>query len=155
MKDTMPRSSPPAEPVFGHLRHFTRAPLQFLDTCAREHGDIVRLRFLHRPVYLLNHPRDVEQVLIADYRKSEKTSQAGVIGLTFGRGVFTSRGAAWRHQRQALAPAWSRGAVRRLSEEIIEETTSVMSRWRDGMTLELCREMSRLSLSIVGRSLFG
>jgi len=155
MKDTRLLSSPPAEPVFGHLRLFTRAPLEFLDTCAREHGDIVRLRFLHRTVYLLNHPRDVEQVLIADHRKSDKTSQAGVIGLTFGRGVFTSRGAAWRQQRRALAPAWSRGAVRRLSAGIVEETTSVMSGWRDGITIELCREMSRLSLRIIGRSLFG
>ena len=51
---------PPGNLLTGHVLDFRRDPVGFLEQCARDYGDIVRLRFFTLPVYLLSHPAYVE-----------------------------------------------------------------------------------------------
>ena len=44
---------PSGDYLTGSLLEYARDPLGFLTRCAREYGDVVRLRFLNLPVYLL------------------------------------------------------------------------------------------------------
>ena len=57
--------SPPTEGIFGHLPAFMRDPLAFLTDCARNHSGVLPLRMLHKRVFLLLEPADIEWVLVA------------------------------------------------------------------------------------------
>ena len=63
--------------LLGHAPEFGRDPLALLQR-AREHGDVVQIRFGPFRVYLLNSPDTIRQALVGQARKLEK-------GLNFGR----------------------------------------------------------------------
>ena len=52
----------------GNLFDYTRDYLGFLVRCARECGDVIRLRFINLQTYLLNHQDHIEYVLVRNDR---------------------------------------------------------------------------------------
>jgi hypothetical protein len=64
---------PKGHPLTGNLFDYTRDHLGFLTHCAREYGDIVRLRFINIQTYLLNHPDHIEYVLVRNNRNFIKS----------------------------------------------------------------------------------
>lgn len=54
--------------LVGNLLDYSRDLLEFLTRCAREYGDVVRLKFPGPPAYLLAHPNHIEQVLVGNNR---------------------------------------------------------------------------------------
>jgi hypothetical protein len=73
MGGAVKRSGPKGSLFWGNLLDFGRDPLGFLESCAENHGDFVPLRFINRPVYLLNDPVDIEYVLAGNHRNFRKT----------------------------------------------------------------------------------
>src|SRR6202046_4272769 len=63
--------------ALGHALEFGRDPLALFQR-AREHGDVVRIRFGPFRVYVLNSPGAIRQALVGEARKLSK-------GLNFGR----------------------------------------------------------------------
>jgi 2-polyprenyl-6-methoxyphenol hydroxylase-like FAD-dependent oxidoreductase len=59
---------PPGHWMLGTIRAFQRDPLRFLLELTRQYGDLVFLRFLGWPVYLVNHPEDIKRVLQEHHR---------------------------------------------------------------------------------------
>ena len=68
---------PGGQRVLGHALEFGRDPLALLQR-AREHGDVVRIRFGPFCFYVLNSPGAIRQALVGEARKLGK-------GLNFGR----------------------------------------------------------------------
>src|SRR5712692_2020511 len=58
--------------LFGSACKIQRDPLQFGLTMTHQYGDIVRLRFLLWPAYLVNHPDSVKYVLQENQRNYNK-----------------------------------------------------------------------------------
>ena len=52
--------------LLGNLAAVSRDWLGFYAQCARDYGDVVHLRYLHVPICLLMHPRDIEYVLVTN-----------------------------------------------------------------------------------------
>ena len=52
----------------GNLSEYVPDQLGFLTRSAKQYGDVVRLRFLNVPLFLLNHPVHVEYVLVKNNR---------------------------------------------------------------------------------------
>src|SRR5919112_5631196 len=139
----------------GNLLDYTRDHLGFLTRCAREYGDVVGLRFVNVPVYLLNHPAHVEYVLVRNNRNFIK-SRGERISLGFlGDGLLTSEGSFWRRQRRLAQPAFHRERISAYGEVMVECTKRMISGWPDGKTQDVHRDMMRLTLEIVARTLFG
>ncbi len=78
--------------LFGNLAEFGENPLRFLERCAREFGDFVPLRFVHRTVFLINHPDSIESVLTTQSRNFRKTVgyRTPFMRRLFGQGLLTS-----------------------------------------------------------------
>src|SRR5215216_2764118 len=104
---------------------YARDPLGFLVRCSREHGDVVRLRFPGPPVYLLNHPAYIEQVLVKNNRNFVKGRYFRQELSFLGRGLLTSEGEFWRRQRRLSQPAFPRKRINAYGE--------VMVSYADGM----------------------
>lgn len=141
--------------IAGNIREYARDQLGFLTWCAREYGDVVWLRFFHVPVLLLNHPDHIEYVLVRNNRGFVK-DRAEKSGLRFlGQGLLTSEGDFWRRQRRLAQPAFHRERIQAYSETMVDSTERMLETWRDGETREMSGEMSRLTLEVVAKTLFG
>lgn len=139
----------------GNLLDYTRDHLGFLTRCAREYGDVVGLRFVNVPVYLLNHPDHVEYVLVRNNRNFVK-SRGERISLGFlGNGLLTSEGSFWRRQRRLAQPAFHRQRIDAYGKVMVECAGRMVAGWRDGEIRDTHEDMERLTLEIVARTLFG
>ena len=146
---------PKGRPISGNLPDYARDQLGFLTRCAREYGDVVRLRFFHVPIVLLNHPDHIEHVLVANNRNFIK-DRAERSGLRFlGNGLLTSEGEFWRRQRRLAQPAFHRERINAYGRTMVEDTRRMLGTWRGGEVRDLAGEMSRLTMGIVAKTLLG
>ncbi len=137
-----------------NLREYAQDPLGFLSGCAREHGDVVRLRFMGQTFYLLSHPDLIEYVLVENNRNFTKTRILRRNRRLLGEGLLTSEGGFWRRQRRLAQPAFHRKRVAAYGEVMVAFTERSLDGWRDGETIDLHEEMMRLTLEIVAKCLF-
>ncbi len=153
--DLLMPPGPKGSLLTGNLLDYTRDHLGFLTRCAREYGDVTRLRFVNVPVYLLNHPDHIEYVLVRNNRNFIK-SRGERISLGFlGQGLLTSEGSFWRRQRRLAQPAFHRERVAAYGEVMVESAERMADTWRDGKARDIHRDMMRLTLEIVAKTLFG
>ena len=137
-----------------NLREYARDPLGFLSGCAREYGDIVKLRFMGQTFYLLSRPDLIEYVLIENNRNFAKTRILRRNRRLFGEGLLTSEGGFWRRQRRLAQPAFHRMRVAAYGELMVAFAERSLEGWRDGETIDVHEEMMRLTLEIVAKCLF-
>lgn len=77
-----------------------------------------------------------------------------VIQPIFGNGLFTSEGEFWRRQRKLMAPAFQHRRVASYAETMVAYTMQAQQELADGAVVDIGREMTRLTMSIVGKALF-
>ena len=132
-----------------------RDPLGFLSRAAAEHGDIVHVKVGGLHVYLLNHPDDIEQVLVTHQARFVKGRALSGARRLFGNGLLTSDGALHSRQRKVIQPAFHRPRLTGYAEAVIQLTAAQSDGWRDGDAIDAHAEMSRLTLAIAARTLLG
>jgi len=88
----LPPSPPLVSWLGGHLNKFRAGRLDFFADTARNYGDIVKLRFGHRRVYLVSDPRLIEEVVVAKNHNFIKHFALRLNPLVLGKGLLTSEG---------------------------------------------------------------
>jgi cytochrome P450 len=139
----------------GNLADFRRDRLAFLTRCARDYGDVVRLRFGPRRVFLVSDPALIESVLITHARLFIKHFALRLNTQVLGNGLLTSEGDFWLRQRRLAQPAFQRQRIAAYAPVMIEEAQNLMASWTAGKTCDVLVEMMRLTLQIAARTLFG
>lgn len=159
------RPLPPGPPVprfrpFGHLSQFEADSLGMLERGVREHGDICRFRF--GPVHgmLLARPEYVQHALLARADTYDKRLLSyDMLRKILGNGLLTSEGEFWRRQRRIAQPAFHRGRLQGFVTIMVEEALKTAQTWdeaaRNGRIVDVHRDMMRLALQVVSRSLLG
>jgi len=89
------------------LRH---DPLRVLLDAAHRFGEVVFLGHCPRPLYLINHPTLIQQIVEQPAHYTKRPSVTRITPL-FGAGLTTSDGVLWQRQRHLLTPAWQSGRV--------------------------------------------
>src|SRR5215472_19312486 len=98
-----PRSLPP----LGSAPAFARDIEGFSLRMWQHYGDLVRVRFLLWPSYLLSHPDYIQHVLHDHHRNYDKQSPLlASFRSFFGNGLFTNNGGSWLHHRRLMQPAF-------------------------------------------------
>jgi cytochrome P450 len=138
----------------GHVYAFRRDPLRFLTRMAREYGDVVRFSAGPQRIYLLNHPDYVRDVLVTHHGRFHKGRALQRAKRLLGEGLLTSEGDFWRRQRRLAQPAFHRRRVNSYGHVMVEQAARAGARWHDGQTLDISGEMMRLTLAVVGKTLF-
>jgi cytochrome P450 len=141
-------------PVVGHLPAFRAHPIDFLMKMAREYGDLPYFRLGPQHVYLVNHPDLVREVLVtnqANFTKSRALQRARVL---LGEGLLTSEGQFHLRQRRLVQPAFHRERLAAYASVMSEYGVRLRDRWTAGSTLDVSQEMMRLTLAVVGKTLF-
>jgi cytochrome P450 len=133
---------------------FWRDPPAFLVSLAREHGDVARFRWGRSDEYLLNNPEYVHRVLVTEQRSFMKGQALQEAKRILGEGLLTSEGELHLRQRRLVQPLFHRQRIEGYADTMVSCAERVSERWRDGERIDAQREMARLTLAIVGRTLF-
>src|SRR5258708_4303783 len=129
-------------------------PLEYFTKIACEYGDIAGLRILNFKTIFINHPGLIEEVLVTNARKYSKGRVLRANRHVFGEGLLTSEGDFWLRQRRLAQPAFHRARIASYAASMVEYTQRMLDDWRDGDERDAHQEMMRLTLQIVGKTLF-
>lgn len=151
---TRTTAAPPARPLVGHLHDLRRDPLGFTARCA-DYGDVVPLRFGPNRVFMLNHPDDIEDVLVTRNHLFRKGYLARGLEPMIGNGLLISEGDFWRRQRRLEQPAFHRTRIAGYAASMVAEVEPLTASWRDGEERDVHADMLALTLEVVTRTLFG
>jgi cytochrome P450 len=146
--------SPRRKPIVGHLMEFRRDPLGFLLESAHKHGDIVYFKFGPQNIFLFNHPDYIRDVLVTNNRNFVKSRGLEMAKKFLGEGLLTNEGEFHRRQRRLAQPAFHHKRINAYAEVMADYAARTSERWRAGETLDVSQEMMRLTLAIVGKTLF-
>ncbi len=158
-------SHPPGPPwptVAQNTFSFLRNALDFLLEMRERYGDVVSVPTLVGPFTLIFHPDGVRHVLQENHRNYNKdVPDYHVLSLVLGKGLLTNDGGLWLKQRRMIQPAFHRERVAAFGTLMTEAALRWAQRWETGSfigtnkPLTLTQEMGSLTLSIVGKALFG
>lgn len=116
---------------------------------------IGRAQFGRVSVVLVNTPDLVSDVLIERADDYQKGPVLRIISRpVLGDGLLTSEGRQHRERRKLVAPAFAHQRVSKYAAVMAERTEAAIALWRDGQRMDITHEMMRLTLDIVGRTLF-
>jgi cytochrome P450 len=153
MPNTPP--GPKGEFIWGHTRLYRNDPLAFERALARDYGDVVALRFGPRRAVLIAHPDDIHKVLVAEAGKFRKSViYRELLSRVLGNGLLTSDGEFWQRQRKLAQPAFHYKRIQSYGAVMTAYAARMLETWQPGEVRTLNRDMMRLTLGIVCKTLF-
>lgn len=154
MRDMMP---PGPRGMYGlrNVARFTTDSLGFLTELKLEHGDVVGMKLLGKPWFLLSHPDDIETCFIKHAKSMGRDKYVEVLERALGKGLLTNEGESWRRQRKLMAKAFTPKRIRTYGAAMAAVGDRSLRGWREGDTIDVHAEMSRVALEVVAEVLFG
>ena len=114
--------------VAGHYREFQRDPIGLFSRAVAAHGDVVRVRFFHIPVTVVNEPEGVREILsTASENFPREANSSRVMRKFIGDGILTANGEPWQVQRAAMTPHLQGSAVDRsfsIANRVLDEANA-------------------------------
>jgi len=119
-------------------------------------GDLLRGHALGLKLLFVNEPRLVHEVLVDKAKFFEKSPGLRLLlHRLAGQGLFTSEGDLWKRQRRLMAPLFHPAALGQYARVMNACAARAAARWGDGQPVDVAREMTRITMAVVGESLFG
>jgi cytochrome P450 len=137
----------------GSLLALRRDPIG-LFAHAASFGDVSHLRLPRVSLYVLNRPDLVRDVLVEHHRSFRKGPTMDAARRMLGESLLTSEGDHHRRQRKLIQPIFHHERISGYGTAMVELAERATDRWADGHALDVHAEMARLTLAIVGRTLF-
>jgi cytochrome P450 len=125
---------------------------------ANRYGDVVRYDVGRVVAHVLRHPDDIKHVLQENHANYIKGRGLRKLKIFLGEGLLTSEGAHWLRQRRLIQPAFHRARLDALVTKMVRATETLADEWSElaarGETIDVSREMMRLTLEIASTTLF-
>src|SRR5436309_1046071 len=131
-----------------------RDPLVFFTSLARTYGDVASYRMGGEDVVFVNTPEHVRDVLVTNNRFFIKGRGLQRSKRLLGEGLLTSEDPLHVRQRRLMQPAFHRERIAGYGDTMVAYADRLRRQWRDGSTVDVAQEMTRLTLSIAGKTLF-
>lgn len=139
--------------IGGHFRSFRKDPTGFLTKLSKL-GDVSAFRVGKIPAFLINHPDLIRDLLVTNHAKFVKGRALQRAKGLLGEGLLTSEKEFHLRQRRMIQPAFHRNRISEYAKSMIEFGEKMSGEWRGGEFRDIDQEMMRLTLWIVGRTLF-
>lgn len=138
----------------GHFLQFRRNPTEFLQKMSRL-GDVSTFNVGGQTAFFINHPELVRDLLVTSNHKFIKGRALQRAKKLLGEGLLTSENSFHLRQRRMMQPAFHRQRISAYAEAMIMFGERMAGEWRGGETRDISHEMMRLTLNVVGKTLFG
>ncbi|RYG59121.1 cytochrome P450, partial [bacterium] len=144
----------PKKRRFGAPAAVLRDPTASLCQIARDYGDIVHFSFGPFDGYLLSHPDLIRDLLVTNSRFFMKGEGLQRAKRMLGEGLLTSEGEFHLKQRRLIQPVFLKKYLTTYADSMGRHALKTAQRWQEGQTIDIAREMGRLTLAVVGETLF-
>jgi cytochrome P450 len=131
-------------------------PLEYMADVPIKYGDIAYMKLGNNQLAQVNHPDFVQDILVthrwnfAKRRVDEKEWRQFL-----GEGLLDSRSDFHAHQRRLLEHAFRHERIAAHGAVMSDYARRISANWADGATLDIHREMMRLTLAIGGKAFLG
>ncbi len=109
-------------------------------------------------VAVVSDPAVIRHVLVENSANYDKGGlQRRMLGGGLGTGLLLAEGAEWKAQRRALAPLFSPRHVEGFKRSMVTVADEMAERWsrlRDGRRIDIASEMARVTLRVLGQTVF-
>jgi cytochrome P450 len=145
----------PGLPLIGNLLDFRFNRLDLMLRMSRKSSDIAVFHLGSRTVVMLNTSELVHAALVEHASDFEKTPVFRIHGRPLlGNGLLTSENEFHKRQRRLVAPPFQHRRIASYGDIMVSYSEQIQQEWGDGETIDIAREMMRLTLWIVGKTLF-
>ncbi len=158
-RHTRTAPGPQGRHLLGSLLEVRRDLLQFVINATGLYGGLVNFRMGPRNLFLISHNAYAQHILHdnqGNYLKGLGLLEAKPL---LGDGLLTSEGNLWSVQRRFLQAAFHGKKLEEYSAVMVSQTESLLTHWRSlasaGQYVDVADEMTRLTLNILGATLFG
>lgn len=130
-------------------------PVQFARQMSDEYGGFVRNKFGMIEIFQIADPDLAHEVLVqrtAEFYKGNVMYR--VLKPFLGNGLLTSEGDFWKRQRKLAQPAFHYKRIASYSDTMVQHTQQLLQDWHTGETRMIDREMMKVTLGIVNKTLF-
>lgn len=140
-------------------RKFIADPLAMVSGWFADYGDMAYLRTGETGhQYFLSNPDAIREVLVKQtdvfIKGEDYTDEKTGLARFMGHGLVTSNGDFWKRQRLMVAPAFHTQRIAAYAQTMVDYGLRCMSGWQDDGVLDIDHEMMKLTLMVVGRTLF-
>lgn len=147
--------SPPKAVVGGHLLKIRHNAQDFYLNNLHDFGDVVALEFLGYPMFQVNHPDLIQQVLTKKAKSFHKAKiYKKLLSAYLGNGLIISDGEFWKRQRKLAQPAFHTQRISAYADVMVGYTSDMLDTWQDGQIRDMEADMMQLTLRVVGKTLF-
>jgi cytochrome P450 len=131
-----------------------RDPLGFFGNIARTYGDLAYVRMGGEDVFLVSEPRHIRDILVTHQHNFLKGRGLERARRLLGEGLLTSERDTHRRQRRLMQPAFHKDRIASYAAVMTDYAQRLQRDWIDGATIDAAQEMNRLTLAVVGKTLF-
>ncbi len=129
--------------------------LQFSLDAQKQYGDYNFTKFGWVTFYLISDPKIMHEILVNQPEKFHKLKLIKyALGPFLGNGLLTNEGDFWKRQRKLAQPAFHSKRIENYATIMVDFTQRMLDGWKTGETRQLDREMMKLTLNIVAKTLF-
>jgi cytochrome P450 len=143
-------------PLIGSVPAFMKDRLHLFVRLA-ERGDVCGMHFGPYTIVLFNRSEHVHRIFVElanDTDKGRIMHKAFKPVMTEGVGVFISEGELHQRQRKLMAPSFQPRQISSYADIMVDYTEKLQQGWRNGATIDINQEMTRVTMSIIGKVLF-
>ncbi len=129
--------------------------LQFAKDSQAQFGDFNYTKFGWVTFYMITDPDLMHEILVErpeEFYKIKLIKYA--LGPFLGNGLLTNEGDFWKKQRKLAQPAFHSKRIEAYANVMVDYARRMLAGWRTGETRRLDREMMKLTLNIVAKTLF-
>ncbi|MFW5658823.1 MAG: cytochrome P450 [Bacteroidota bacterium] len=138
-------------------RDYIANPVKRWTYLRETYGDVVRIALAGQTFNLVMSPEGAKQILLMEHKQYHKGLGMQFIRKVLGNGLLTSEGSFWLRQRRIAQPAFHREYLKTFADTMVESTDWLLDRWEERYEnadrFDLAKEMNKLTLDIVARTL--
>lgn len=145
-----------AEYVRGYpeLLRFRKDPTAYVGDLGRRSVDVWNFRVGSRNLFFVNNAELIQNILVTHDWNFIKGRGLRASRPMLGNGLLTSEGELHRRQRRLAQPAFHAARLAHYCDEIVRCAADLVSNWKQAPNPGVSEEMMRLTLRIVGLTLF-
>lgn len=154
-KHTLTPPGPAQRYPFSELMKLRRiGHLEYVCRLQKTYGNLVHFRWGPMWLYFVNDPALIERILVKDHHAFVKSRGLRMAKKILGEGLLTSEGQSHRRQRRLMQPAFHKKRLDQYAETMVRVSAATAHRWKPGQQVDMSQEMMRLTLGVVGWTLF-
>ena len=147
----------PTTSSFVQLLNWVFRPLDFLEECARQYGDIFNLSLLGLPPFtVVSSPKGIEEILSVDAKKFDVGRTNEIVASLLGENsLILLDGKEHRRQRKLMMPPFHGEKVKSYAKTICQITDKITDRWQPGKAFKSQETMQEITLETILHVVFG